>query len=129
MAGRQWAVFRTRSRRGLMFRTGISFDMRAPDFGAPVSELYPAALEMIEYADKSRIEQVILPEHHGSEDGYNPVPALLGAAAAVRPRDIAIFLCAIGLPLHDPVQVAETIAVMHILCGRLLHVARVDAFA
>jgi len=111
-----------------MFRTGISFDMRAPEFGAPVSELYPAALEMIEYADRHGIDQVILPEHHGSEDGYNPVPALLGAAAAVRTRDIAIFLGAIVLPLHDPVKVAETIAVMDILCGGRLHVALVAGY-
>lgn len=106
-----------------MFRTGINFDMRAPDFGAPVSELYPAALEMIEYADRHGIDQVILPEHHGSEDGYNPVPALMGAAAAARTKDIAIFLGAIVLPLHDPVKVAETIAVMDILCGGRLHTA------
>lgn len=31
-----------------MFKTVISFDMRAPDFGA----LYAAALEMCAYADK-----------------------------------------------------------------------------
>lgn len=94
-----------------MASVSLSFDMRAPDFGTPPAELYSAALEMIEYADKQGIDQVIFPEHHCSEDGYNPVPALMGAAAAARTKDIAIVLGAIVLPLHDPVKVAETIAV------------------
>ena len=29
----------------------MRFDMRAPAFGAPTTELYPAALEMAEWAE------------------------------------------------------------------------------
>ena len=102
------------------FRTVISFDMRAPDFGAPVAELYDAALDMCAFADEIGIEGVIFPEHHASEDGYNPAPALMAAAAAARTRRMEIILGAIVLPLHDPVEVAETIAVTDIICqGRL----------
>lgn len=104
-----------------MSSVSVSFDMRAPDFGAPPPELYDAALEMIEYADAQGIDQVIFPEHHRSEDGYNPVPALMGAAAAARTKDIAIVLGAIVLPLHDPVEVAETIAVTDLISGGRLH--------
>jgi alkanesulfonate monooxygenase SsuD/methylene tetrahydromethanopterin reductase-like flavin-dependent oxidoreductase (luciferase family) len=104
-----------------MFRTVISFDMRAPAFGAPASELYPAALEMCEFADKAGIEGVILPEHHASEDGYNPVPQLLATAIAARTKDLAIMLGAIVLPLHDPIEVAETIAVTDIISGGRLY--------
>ena len=100
-----------------MFPTVISFDMRAPDFGAPSAELYRAALDMCEFADKIGIDGVIFPEHHASEDGYNPNPALLGAAVAARTKQIEIILGAIVLPLHDPVELAETIAVTDLICG------------
>ena len=99
----------------------LSFDMRAPDFGAPAPALYDAALEMIEYADKHGIDQVIFPEHHCSEDGYNPVPALMATAAAARTERIALVLGAIVLPLHDPVEVAETIAVTELISNGRLH--------
>lgn len=100
-----------------MFSTVISFDMRAPDFGAPPQELYDAALEMCAFADEIGIDAVILPEHHCSEDGYNPVPSLMATAIAARTKRIEIVLGAIVLPLHDPVEVAETIAVADIISG------------
>ena len=34
-----------------MARFVIRFDLRAPDFGAPVADLYPAAIEMAAWAD------------------------------------------------------------------------------
>jgi alkanesulfonate monooxygenase SsuD/methylene tetrahydromethanopterin reductase-like flavin-dependent oxidoreductase (luciferase family) len=105
-----------------MFRTGLSFDMQTPDFGAPRSEIYSAAFEMIEYADANGIDQILFAEHHRSVDGYVPVPALLAAAAAARTQRIALVLGAIILPLHDPVEVAEMIAVNDLISGGRLHV-------
>jgi alkanesulfonate monooxygenase SsuD/methylene tetrahydromethanopterin reductase-like flavin-dependent oxidoreductase (luciferase family) len=99
------------------FRSVLSFDMRAPDFGSPASELYDAALDMCAFGDELGIDGVIFPEHHASEDGYNPAPALMAAAAAARTKRMEIILGAIVLPLHDPVEVAETIAVTDIICG------------
>jgi alkanesulfonate monooxygenase SsuD/methylene tetrahydromethanopterin reductase-like flavin-dependent oxidoreductase (luciferase family) len=100
-----------------MFRTVLSFDMRAPAFGAPSAELYDAALEMCAFGDEIGIEGVIFPEHHCSEDGYNPVPALMAAAVAARTKKLELILGAIVLPLHDPVEVAETIAVTDTIAG------------
>ncbi len=100
-----------------MFQTVLSFDMRAPAFGAPSTELYDAALEMCAYGDEIGIQGVIFPEHHCSDDGYNPVPALMATAVAARTRRLQIILGAIVLPLHDPVEVAETIAVTDIISG------------
>jgi len=100
-----------------MFPTVISFDMRAPSFGAPSQELYAAALEMCAFADRIGIDAAIFPEHHASEDGYNPVPSLMATAVAARTGRIAIILGAIVLPLHDPVEVAETIAVADTISG------------
>ncbi|KHK91224.1 LLM class flavin-dependent oxidoreductase [Novosphingobium malaysiense] len=111
-----------------MFNTVISFDMRAPDFGAPTTELYAAALEMCAFADKIGIDAVVLPEHHCSEDGYNPVPSLMAAAVAARTEKIAIMLGALVLPLHDPVELAETIAVTDIISGGRLYTTLVPGY-
>src|ERR1700740_2002449 len=99
------------------FRTVLSFDMRAPAFGAPAAELYDAALDMCAFGDEVGIDGVIFPEHHASKDGYNPAPALMAAAAAARTKRMEMILGAIVLPLHDPVEVAETIAVTDIISG------------
>ena len=53
-------------------RINVSFDMRAPDFGAPTPELYGAAIEMAAFAEKIGCDQIGLMEHHGSDDGYLP---------------------------------------------------------
>jgi alkanesulfonate monooxygenase SsuD/methylene tetrahydromethanopterin reductase-like flavin-dependent oxidoreductase (luciferase family) len=111
-----------------MFRTVLSFDMRAPDFGAPAPELYDAALEMCAFGDEVGIEGVIFPEHHCSEDGYNPAPALMATAVAARTKRMEMILGAIVLPLHDPVEVAETIAVTDIICGGRLHTTLVPGY-
>jgi alkanesulfonate monooxygenase SsuD/methylene tetrahydromethanopterin reductase-like flavin-dependent oxidoreductase (luciferase family) len=112
-----------------VFRTNLSFDMRSAPFGTPQPELYRAAIAMIEYADAKGVENVIFSEHHASEDGYIPTPALLATAVATRTRQIAITLGAIVLPLHDPVKVAETIAVADLICGGRLHAVLVAGYA
>lgn len=112
-----------------MFRTTLNFDMRSGPSGAPQEELYPAALEMIAYADQHGVERVNIAEHHGSEDGYIPVPALLAAAAGGRTERIAISLGAMVLPLHDPVDIAEKIAVTDLICGGRLHPVLVAGYA
>ena len=100
-----------------MFRTFLSFDMRAPDFGAPAPDLYDAAMDMCAFGDEVGIDGVIFPEHHASDDGYNPAPELMATAVAARTKRMEMILGAIVLPLHDPVEVAETIAVTDIICG------------
>ncbi len=68
----------------MLFRTALMFDLRSADFGTPHEEIYPAALEMIEYADRNGFDNIIFAEHHASPDGYCPVPTLLAAAERVR---------------------------------------------
>ena len=95
--------------------TTLSFDMRAPDWGTPASELYPAAIEMAAYADKIGVTSINLMEHHGSEDGYLPQPFSLCAAMASVTKNIQFSLGAVILPLHDPVMVAEKLAIADLL--------------
>ena len=101
-----------------LFHTSIGFDLRAPEqFGVSSRTVYETALEMVEYADRSGIDKVDFQEHHQSEDGYLPCPFLIGTAAAARTRNLSIVLGAVILPFHDPVKVAEQIAVADLISG------------
>ena len=99
------------------FRTGLFFDMRAPAFGAPARQLYAAALEMTAFADRIGLTKVCFMEHHGCDDGYLANPFLMGAAVAARTARIRINLGAVVLPLHDPLKVAEDIAILDQISG------------
>jgi alkanesulfonate monooxygenase SsuD/methylene tetrahydromethanopterin reductase-like flavin-dependent oxidoreductase (luciferase family) len=93
----------------------VAFDMRAPDWGAPRADLYAAAVEMAAFADRIGIAGINLMEHHGSEDGYLPQPFLLASAMAAVTKTINFSLGAVILPLHDPVIVAEQVAVLDLI--------------
>jgi alkanesulfonate monooxygenase SsuD/methylene tetrahydromethanopterin reductase-like flavin-dependent oxidoreductase (luciferase family) len=98
----------------------LGFDLRAPDLGTSREKLYAEALKMCEWADTRGISFLNVMEHHGSEDGYMPTPFVFGAAVAARTQHAKIVLGAVVLPLHDPVKVAEQIAVTDIISnGRL----------
>jgi len=105
----------------------MRFDMRAP--GAEpgrAAELYAAALEMAAWAEAHSGLQIVVSEHHGSPDGYLPAPLELAAAMAGRTRRIPIQVAALVLPLHDPIELAERMAVLDLVSGgRVSYVAAV----
>lgn len=92
----------------------MRFDMRAPAFGAPATELYAAALAMSAWAETRGCLAVVLCEHHRAADGYLPAPMILGTAIAARTTQVMLTLTVI-LPLYDPVRLAEEIAVLDII--------------
>lgn len=96
-------------------RINIMFDMRAPAFGASTTDLYAAALDMAAFCDEMGAFSINVMEHHGSEDGYLPSPFVLAGGIAARTRQARILLAALILPLHDPVKVAEQLAVLDIM--------------
>jgi alkanesulfonate monooxygenase SsuD/methylene tetrahydromethanopterin reductase-like flavin-dependent oxidoreductase (luciferase family) len=101
----------------------LRFDMRAPAFGAPIGELYRAALEMSEWAEQNGAITLVVSEHHSSSDGYLPAPLVLASAIAARTKHIPIQVAALLVPLHDPVELAEQLAVLDIVSGgRVAHV-------
>ena len=100
--------------------TTVSFDMRSPAFAAPTAELYAAALEMAAYADEIGVDRIGLMEHHGSDDGYLPQPFVLAGGIAAVTKRVSILLGAVILPLHDPVNIAEQMAIVDLMSnGRL----------
>ncbi len=103
----------------------IRFDLRAPGLDPPeVQRLYAASLEMSEWADKTGFDMLVLSEHHAAPDGYLPSPLVMGAAVAARTARIPIWVSALLVPLHDPVRLAEDIAVLDLISdGRVCIVA------
>jgi alkanesulfonate monooxygenase SsuD/methylene tetrahydromethanopterin reductase-like flavin-dependent oxidoreductase (luciferase family) len=96
----------------------IRFDMRAPGLDPQASQqLYAAALEMGEWADARGFDMVTLSEHHASPDGYLPSPLVLGGAMAARTKRISLWISALLLPLHDPIRLAEDLAVLDLISG------------
>jgi alkanesulfonate monooxygenase SsuD/methylene tetrahydromethanopterin reductase-like flavin-dependent oxidoreductase (luciferase family) len=101
-----------------MAMIGIRYDLRAPAFGSTThAELYAACLEQCAWADEHGLDIVVLSEHHGVDDGYLPAPITLAAAIAGRTRRIPISIAAVLVPLHDPVRLAEQLAVLDLASG------------
>ncbi|MBW2268653.1 MAG: LLM class flavin-dependent oxidoreductase [Deltaproteobacteria bacterium] len=106
----------------------LRLDMRAPEFGAAPAALYAAALQMAEWADAQGFDEIMLSEHHGSPDGYLPSPLAMAAAIAARTQRVRIRISALVLPLHDPLRIAEDVAVVDQLSGGRIELVIVGGF-
>jgi alkanesulfonate monooxygenase SsuD/methylene tetrahydromethanopterin reductase-like flavin-dependent oxidoreductase (luciferase family) len=95
----------------------MRFDMRAPAFGAPTTELYAAALEMAAFAESRGAVAAAICEHHTMADGYLPSPMVLASAMAARTSSLPIMTAALVLPLYDPIRLAEDMVVLDIISG------------
>jgi len=102
----------------------LRYDLRRPPFAkATSSELARTAIDQCEWADRLGFTAVTLSEHHGSPDGYSPSPLVLGGAIAARTKRLRILLAALIVPLHDPLRLAEDIAMLDVISdGRVIPV-------
>src|SRR3954447_1738085 len=88
-------------------------DFRAPAFGpATRREIYGAALEQFTWADAHGFDALVLSEHHGVDDGWMPAPLTMAAAVLARSTNARVMISAAILPLHDPIRIAEQVAVL-----------------
>jgi alkanesulfonate monooxygenase SsuD/methylene tetrahydromethanopterin reductase-like flavin-dependent oxidoreductase (luciferase family) len=103
----------------------LRYDLRRPPFGAAsTAELYAACLDQCAWADERGFTTVVVSEHHGVDDGYLPSPLVLAGAVAGRTRRIGITVSALLVPLHDPLRLAEDMAVLDLASqGRVSYVA------
>ncbi|MET8077335.1 LLM class flavin-dependent oxidoreductase [Streptomyces sp. NPDC005303] len=91
---------------------------------ASLSARYRAALDMAAYADEHGITTVQTEEHHGVDNNWLPSPFAFAGAVFGATRRIAVTVSAVIGPLHDPLRLAEEIAVLDLLSGgRLVTVA------
>src|SRR4051794_8770063 len=91
---------------------------------ASLSARYRAALDMAAYADEHGITTVQTEEHHGVDNNWLPSPFAFAGAVFGATRQIAVTVSAVIGPLHDPLRLAEDIAVLDLLSGgRLVTVA------
>jgi alkanesulfonate monooxygenase SsuD/methylene tetrahydromethanopterin reductase-like flavin-dependent oxidoreductase (luciferase family) len=100
----------------------LRYDMRQPSIStASRADMYQAAIDQCAWADELGIGSVHLSEHHGAEDGYCPSPLVFASAVAARTSGLRIFISALIAPLHDPLQLAEDLAILDIISrGRVL---------
>ncbi|MGZ7012273.1 MAG: LLM class flavin-dependent oxidoreductase [Acidimicrobiales bacterium] len=96
----------------------LRFDMRNAR-----AEHYEAALDMAGWAEANGALAVAVSEHHAADDGYLPAPLALASAMAARTTTLPIQLAALIVPLHDPVALAESMAVLDLISkGRVSYI-------
>lgn len=84
------------------------------------SEMYRAFLDMASYMDEHGFATLSLEEHHGAENGWSPSPLVMAGMVLSRTSNLNVTISALLLPLHDPLRVAEDIAVIDLAsAGRL----------
>ncbi len=105
----------------------LRFDLRlGPSESGDPSGIYSAALEMASWGEKHNAAAALVSEHHGSPDGYLSAPIVMASALAARTRTLPIQIAALILPLHDPIELAEQMAVLDIVSqGRVSYVLAV----
>ncbi|TBO59680.1 LLM class flavin-dependent oxidoreductase [Streptomyces kasugaensis] len=85
---------------------------------------YRAAVEMAAFADDHGLTTVQTEEHHATANGWLPSPLTFAGAVFGATRRIGVTVSALITPLHDPLRLAEDIAVLDLLSGgRLVTVA------
>ena len=91
-----------------------------PSHPRPLQDLYREHLEEAALAEQLGFDAVWASEHHFSEDAWNPSPITFLAAVAARTARVRIGTYVLLLPFHNPVRVAEDIAVLdNISAGRV----------
>ncbi|HYI45379.1 MAG TPA: LLM class flavin-dependent oxidoreductase, partial [Actinomycetota bacterium] len=108
-----------------MTLVALRYDLRSAPFAETKHpELYGTCLEQAAWGDQNGLDLITLSEHHGVEDGYLPSPFTMAAAVAARTNRIAITIAAALFTVHDPIRLAEQIAVADLVSeGRLSIVA------
>lgn len=83
----------------------------------PLPDFYEARLQLIEAAEKIGIDSYHLAEHHWNPVGMAPLPGVFLGAVAARTKRIRLGPLAYVLSFHNPLILAEEIAMLDQLSG------------
>jgi alkanesulfonate monooxygenase SsuD/methylene tetrahydromethanopterin reductase-like flavin-dependent oxidoreductase (luciferase family) len=85
--------------------------------GRPDAALYHEHMAMGDLAEPLGFDSLFALEHHFTGYSMSPAPLQLLSYYAGRTHKITLGTCVIVLPWHDPIRVAEQIALLDILSG------------
>src|SRR5712692_11630763 len=103
---------------GRKIRFGLWYDFRnPPEWWQASDRLYSEILDQIAWSESHGFGDVWLSEHHFIEDGYLPSILPVAAAIAARTKRIRIASGVLLMPFHNPVRLAEDIAVVDVISG------------
>jgi alkanesulfonate monooxygenase SsuD/methylene tetrahydromethanopterin reductase-like flavin-dependent oxidoreductase (luciferase family) len=101
-------------------RVDMRLNLQSPNWAGPLDRAYSEGLKMARWADEQGLDAIRIGEHHGTVDNWCPSIMVLGSAVTALTERITVNLSAVLLPLHDPIMVAEDLAVLDIMArGRL----------
>lgn len=99
-------------------RFGLWYDFRNPPQWRQASDrLYGEILDQIAWGEHNGFDDVWMSEHHFIDDGYLPSILPVAAAIAARTKRIRIASGVLLMPFHNPVRLAEDIAVVDVISG------------
>src|SRR5260370_42181242 len=75
--------------------------------------VYPSGLEKMLAAEPLGYHSVWIAEHHFNDYGLCPAPPVLASFVAARTTSLRLGLGVSLLPLHHPVDLAQSLAVLH----------------
>ncbi len=98
----------------------LNFVHPDPTDAEQMSDRYRAGIDLAEYADKNGFAMVSTEEHTATEIGWSPTPLLTAAMILNRTQNLSVAITALLVPLHDPVRLAQQMAVIDLVSkGRL----------
>lgn len=100
---------------------GVFYLGSSPDHNSPLE--YEQALQQAVLAEELGFATAWMAEHHGSDYGTFPSPAIFAAALSQRTSRIRIGVAASILPFQNPVRTAEDWAMIDVLSGGRLDFA------
>jgi hypothetical protein len=99
-------------------RFGLWSDFRNPTrWQQPSERLYGEILDQIAWGENNGFDDVWLSEHHFIEDGCLASILPISAAIQARTKRIRIASAVLLMPFHNPVRLAEDVAVVDIIAG------------
>lgn len=111
MAGR-----RDRTKGGTLVKVGTALSILAQP-NRPDAALFNEHMAMGDLAEPLGFDSLFALEHHFTGYSMSPSPLQLLSYYAGRTRRITLGTCVIVLPWHDPIRVAEQIALLDIFSG------------